>query len=85
MATCENLACRGRFTPKRNWQKFCSARCRAFSRNQELKNRYTTPQAHSVMLAAMAWYAAGGAFAETELLKQACDRHWSAENPGMER
>jgi hypothetical protein len=84
MATCENAGCRGRFTPKRNWQKFCSSKCRAFSRNQVLKDRYTTPQAHTVLMAAMAWYAAAGAFEETEYLKQACARHWSAENPEEE-
>jgi hypothetical protein len=78
MATCENAGCRGRFTPKRNWQKFCSAKCRAFSRNQALKERYTTPEAHSVLVAAVAWFDANGAFLEEELLRNACDRYENA-------
>lgn len=78
MATCDNPECAGRFTPKRSWQRFCSTRCRAFSRNQELKDRYTTPQAHSVLLAAMAWFDDDGTHSTELELWAACQRYRSA-------
>ncbi len=75
MATCARDECQKPFTKRTPWQRYCTMQCRMAFHNQHRRDHYAASSALSVVGAAMNWYRAHGAFAESEALRAACERH----------
>lgn len=72
MPVCKAPGCENRYTPTRNWQKYCSDKCRNSRHTKKLAAGSTGVR---VLDAAMAWHLAKGQFSYHERLREACAAH----------